>query len=207
MGRATPVRILRLLLLATMLATGLSGCYLPLRFDAEATITRAGYYDLSFAGDLAWVPLVRDIAERRLDANGRRDKIARIETDLRRDPATQAVSSLGNGVFRLHWRRSGDLLRARTVNFVRRSDRILGIKYVKSTGLVTLEGRALSQDNARRLRAYRLGTTGSLKVRTDARVVDHNATRVVDVGPRERIYVWTIASLTDPAPKLVIALH
>lgn len=201
------MRIVQLLLLAAVTAAGLSGCYLPLRFDVDATITRTGYFDLKFDGDLASLPLVREIAEGSLDAGGTHAKIARIETDLGRDPATQNVRHLGNGVFRLTWRRSGDLLRARSVNFVRRSDRILGIKYVKSTGLVTFEGRAISADNAQRLRERGITSTGSLKLRTDARVVDHNANRVVPIGPRERIYVWTIASLFDPAPKLVIALH
>ncbi|MBK8907666.1 MAG: hypothetical protein IPM60_07110 [Rhodospirillales bacterium] len=198
---------MQLLLLAAVTAAGLHGCFLPLRFDVDATITRTGYFDLKFDGDLAWLPLVREIAEGSLDADERRAKIARIETDLERDPATRTLRHVGDGVFRLQWRRSGDLLQARSVNFVRRSDRIFGIKYVESTGQVTLEGRAISANDARRLRERGITSTGSLKLRTDARVVDHNAARVVPIGPRERIYVWTIASLFDPAAKLVIALH
>lgn len=207
MRRSLPARYLRSMLVVAVMAASLAGCYLPLRFDAEVVISRTGYYAFNFEGDVAWVPLVRAIDDRRLSGAEKREKIQRIETDLERDPATRSVRHIRDGVFNLTWQRSGDLTRARTVNFVRRSDRILGIKYVKKTGLVTLEGRAVSRRNALRLRRLRLDTTGTLKVRTDARVVEHNATRVVPIGPRNRIYVWTVQSVFDPAPKLVIALR
>lgn len=207
MRRGRSVRLLLSFLIVVVATAALGGCYLPLRFDAEVVITRNGYFDFRFEGDIAWTPLSRDIHQHRLSRQEKREKILRIETDLERDPATQSVRHLRDGVFNLRWQRSGDLLRARSVNFVRRSDRILGIKYIKKTGLVTLEGRAISRDNAQRLRSYRLDTTGTLKVKTDARVVNHNATRVVPLGPRTQILVWTIRSVFDPAPKLVIDLH
>ena len=44
-----------------------------------------------------------------------------------------------------------------------------------------------------------------LRVKTDARVVSHNATSVTKNGARGQTYAWKIKSVFDPPPRLVIA--
>ena len=44
---------------------------------------------------------------------------------------------------------------------------------------------------------------GQLRVKTDLRVVDHNATTVIK--RKTPIYVWDIKSLLDPSPKINLA--
>ncbi len=206
MVRRLPSAVGRLTL-AVAVAAAVAACYLPVRFDAEAVITRTGYYDLSFRGRIAWLPLARELRERRIGQAEEREKVRRIETDLERDSATRSLRYAGNGQFDIDWRRSGDLFRVGMVSFVRRNESIFRIKYVATTGHITLEGRSLRPEQARDLARYGLGTEGELKVKTDAAVVDHNALRVVAVGPSERVYVWRIRSAADPAPRLVLAVR
>lgn len=200
-------RSARLAVVVACLAVSLAGCYFPLRFDAEAVISRAGFYDLRFDGQLAWVPLASAVREGKLTAAEEGAKAERIRTDLARDGATQRLRYLGRGIFDLSWRRSGDLLRPGMVSFVRRNERILTLKYVKRTGLITFEGQSLNAEQARRLAAAGLAMDGTLKVVTDARVVSHNAMEVRQTGPRERTYRWRLRGASGPAPKLVITVR
>jgi hypothetical protein len=207
MRRGTVLRLLATLLAAAFIAVGLSGCYVPLRFDAEAILTRRGFYALSYTGQIAWLPLVRELRQRRLSPSEEREKVERISADLARDRAARSVRYLRDGVFDLDWRKSGDLLAARMVSFVRRSENILTLKYVKDTGLVILEGRSLNPENARNASGYRIDVQGELKVKTDARVVEHNATRVVTLGPVDQVYVWIVRGPYDPPPRMVVDLR
>jgi hypothetical protein len=190
-----------------LLAAGLGGCYVPLRFDAEAVLTRQGFYTLSYSGQIAWLPLVDDLRERRLSPVEERQKAERITADLARDSAARSVRYLRDGVFDLDWRKSGDLFAARMVSFLRRNESILTLKYIKDTGLATLEGRSLTPADAGRATGYRVEVRGQLKVKTDARVIDHNATRVVAIGPGEQIYVWTVNGPYEPPPRMVVDLR
>ena len=49
---------------------------------------------------------------------------------------------------------------------------------------------------------------GQLRVKTDAKVVDHNAGRVVDTAAQnQKMYVWDVVDITAPAPKITISLQ
>jgi hypothetical protein len=109
------------------------------------------------------------------------------------------------GRFKVNWRKSGDLLRTKMVTFVRQSDKIITLKFIKNTGEIILEGSSASRSRAKQLVDAGLNVTGDLRVKTDARVVSHNATSVTKNGARGRIYDWKIRSVFDPRPRLVIA--
>jgi len=68
-----------------------------------------------------------------------------------------------------------------------------------------LEGTSASRSKAKQLVDAGLNVTGDLRVKTDARVVSHNATSVTKNGVRGQIYDWKIKSVFDPPPRLVIA--
>ncbi len=195
----------RALVLAAFLTAALGGCYMPIRFDAEVEITRGGLYKLDFDGYLIWVPLYEGLRTGRISPDEEEEKVEQLTRDLTRDTAVKDTGYFKQGRFRVRWRKSGDLLRAKSVIFLRRNEKIIGIKYVKTTGLITLQGAALGRSAVERLAAMGLDTKGELRVKTDARIVEHNATTVT--GDEQKILTWKIESLFDPSPKLVLALQ
>ena len=190
-----------------LLMAGLSGCYVPLDFYAEVEIDRSGYYKMAFDGYLAWAPLYQKLRKGTLTPSEEKKEVAIIETDLKRDPAVGEVRYMGRGRFKVDWRTSGDLMKTKMVSFVRRNENMLSLKFLKKEKEMVLSGTSVSRTRAKQLTDIGLNITGELKVRTDARVVSHNATSVVKNGVRERIYIWKIRSAFDPAPNLVIAVR
>lgn len=190
---------------ALALAAVVAGCYLPVRFDSEIEINRYGAYSLIFDGYMAKVELFDDLRTAKLTPAEEQRQVELIRTDFRRDSATKEFNYLRQGIFKLHWQKSGDLFRTKMISFVRRNENMLSIRYVKPSGQIILEGTSISADQARQLLAMGLNMEGEVRVITDAEVTSHNATQVKE-GPK-RTYVWKITSVADPAPKLVISVR
>ncbi len=185
----------------------LSGCYMPIRFDAEIDINRSGYYTFIFDGYLAKVQLYQDLQEGKIGRDEELEQVALIKADFERDSAVSGFQYYEKGHFRVKYERSGDLLKAKTMTFFRRNEYILGISYNSDTGQISMLGKSLSRDVKNRLRAAGLDTSGELRVFTDANVVSHNATTVKPFpskGPDYMMYTWKIPNLLAPTPALKI---
>ena len=194
--------------LAGLVLLVLAGCYFPARFTAEITLARNGTFDAAYSGDLIWVPFYQRLRQGGLPPREEADQVALITTDLTRDAAVKSVRYLGHGRFHAEWREAGDLLAVKMVSFVRRDAPILVLKYLKDEKTITLAGYATSRANAERLTQLGLGDeAGVLRVRTDGVVREHNATTVAEEGGGVRLYTWRITGVTDPPPRLVIALR
>jgi hypothetical protein len=168
-------------------------------------LRRRGYYNLTFDGYMASAPLYDELSEGKLLAAGEAEKVARLEADIIRDKAVEEFEYIKQGHFKIRWHKEGDLLRVKSVTFLRSNERIVSLRYVRDSGLVTLQGAAIAKSNARRLVDMGLNIQGQLRVRTDAEVVSHNATLVK--GTEVRTYVWNVKSAFDPAPKLVLNIR
>ncbi len=197
--------ILPKLLIAAFLVTGLSGCYVPTSFYTEVEIKRTGFYKLKYDGYLVWAPLYEKLRKDALSPSEEEEKIAQITADLKRDSAMREVRYMRRGRFKVNWQKSGDLLRTKMVSFVRQSDKIITLKYIKTTGEMILEGTSTSRSRAKQLVDAGLNVAGDLRVKTDARVISHNATSVTKNGARGQVYAWKVKSVFDPPPRLVIA--
>jgi hypothetical protein len=183
----------------------LSGCYMPIRFDAEIEITRTGYYSVIFDGYLVSIPLFRGLREGTIPPLEEKEKVAYTLKDFKRDSSVKEVKYFRQGRFKVNWQRSGDLLRARMVTFLRRNEPIIIVKYVKETGLITVQTNPIAKSTAQRLLDSGLSMQGQLRVKTDLQVVDHNATKVLK--KETTIYVWDIKSILDSPPKINMAFR
>ena len=196
--------IVRFVLLAACLGM-LGSCYLPARFDAEIEITRRGYYSIIFDGYMVSIPLYNDLREKKISKAEEKERVAVIETDLTRDSSVKEFQYFKKGFFKVHWEKSGDLLGTGMVAFLRRNNNFLSVKFIKTTRLITVQGASIMKVNAQRLTDIGLAMQGQLRVRTDAKVVQHNAARVVE--KEMNIYVWDIKSLYDSSPNLLIQIR
>ncbi len=192
--------------------TLIASCYLPVRFDAEIEIDRGGLYSMIFDGYIVSVPLRQDLAEKKIGPAEEKEKVAVVMRDLKRDKAFTEVAYQKQGIFKVHWERKDDLMRVGMVTFFRRNEAILTLKYLKDNiylknqGVVVMAAGDMSRTVRQQIADAGLNMTGEVRLITDAKVIQHNATTVKDDAkrPGKKIYVWRLADLNAPTPHLVL---
>jgi hypothetical protein len=199
-------KIKHLAFVALALVT-LNSCYIPASFDAEIEISRTGYYNVVFEGYMVESNLFTKVVKDMINPKEEAERVERLKRDLTRDSSTKLFEYFKKGHFRIKWEKEGDILKTKTLTFLRRNENILSISYVKKRALVSIAGTSISKTNAQRMVDMGLGLQGSLKVTTDAKVLSHNATKVKDGEGRKKIYTWVLKSPFDPSPKLSFNLR
>ena len=223
---------LKKLTLAAVAMATLSACYLPARFDAEVEVTRAGYYSMIFDGYLAHVTLYDKLRKGEITEAEEQEWIERLRRDLVRPSADPRFQSpvkefkyFKQGHFKVNWTKEGDLTKTKSVYFLRRNEHILALKFIRNDmrlstkkGLppelvkgpfIIFEGKSIKKENKTRLVESGLGTEGTIRLKTDTKVYDHNATRNYKdkTDPNHTWYVWEIKSIFAPTPKAVMQLR
>ncbi|MDP6173976.1 MAG: hypothetical protein QGF09_07425, partial [Rhodospirillales bacterium] len=141
---------------------------------------------------------------KKLDAAATQVKINRVLTDFKRDSGTKEISYFGQGAFKVKWVKSGDVLRSRMVTFFRRNENMASISFSKikkrSPSAPNMSNAATRSGSLK----FGLGMQGGLRIKTSARVLEHNACKVTEQGP-VTTYAWKIKDIFQQAPKLLIA--
>ena len=119
------------------------------------------------------------------------------------DSDTKEASYFGKGAFKVVWSKAGDITRSRKVTFFRRNEDMLSITFLEDERSITITGNYVKKDDAERLQQIGLNVQGVLRIKTDARVEAHNATKVTKDN-LVSVYGWQIKSITDPSPKMKI---
>lgn len=192
----TTIRLLSTLAVLCLLA----GCYLPDRFQLQINMQRDGEYAFTYEGDLLAFNFLRKIGAGEASANDQ-DEIQIYENDLRRDSGFSEVSYLGQGRYRVKYRRQSNILKRPSFSFVRRNAPFMTVKR-NAEGLVTITGDRPNKKYRDELVAKGFNTRGTVRIWTDARVIDHNAHEVIQGSSTQ--YVWNIQSIQLPAPRLVL---
>jgi hypothetical protein len=186
-------------------ATGLGGCYLPTDFDAMIQIAQDGRYVLNYRGQLTSVGLAKSLAQGTLSKQEAAERIQKTRMGLmRRDSAFRSVEYERQGRFRVDYESVGSLLQTPFITFVDSSSKFLIIKHLKKDGTVTVGSEKMKDQYVRELLKLGLKPGGTLRIRTDAKVLEHNADSVR--GRRTREYLWKIKGFRGPPPKLVLQL-
>lgn len=204
-------RSLRLAAVAVGAMVFLNSCYLPIYFDSEIELSRAGYFKMTFDGYLAKVELYEKLRKNEITPSEEKEDVANVITDFKRDTSTKVIEYMQKARFRVNWTREGDLTKVKTVTFVRRNENMLGISYNSKSGQVTISGRSIQRDIRQRLNDAGLAMRGEIRVMTDAPVLRHNATNVTRgpsrLGPNYKTYTWKIDNIFAPTPSMGIALR
>jgi hypothetical protein len=190
----------------------LAACYLPVRFDAEIELDRSGFYSMIFDGYIVSVPLHQNLTEKKIGLAEEKKQVEVLTRDLKRDSAFSEVAYHKQGIFKVHWTRKDDLLRVGMVTFFRRNEAIITLKYLKDNkylknrGVVVLAAGDMSSTVRQQIADAGLNMTGEVRLITDAKVLEHNASQVKDVAgkPGKKTYVWRIPDLNAPMPHLVL---
>jgi hypothetical protein len=134
------------------------------------------------------------------------EKIHKVQLRLlKRDSGFKTVEYEGQGRFRVVYESFGRVERHPYVTFVDSSSKLLIIKYLKKKGTVTVSGEKMKDQLVRELVNMGLRPSGTIRVRTDAKVLQHNDEKVRE--KRTRKYVWNIKGFPGPTPKIVIEMR
>ena len=161
-----------------------------------------------FDGYIADVPLFDGLRKREISAADETRKAQSIVTDLKRDRNTKEASYVRQGLFKINWQDQGDLTVAKMVTFLRRNENLLSIKYIQTTDQITVQAAQIPPSDIQKLGQIGLVMDGQLRVKTEARVVEHNATRVAESAlSREKTYIWEMKGVPTSSPKLVLTMR
>lgn len=194
-------------LLAVLAIAGfLTSCYFPVRFDAEVEINRAGYYSMIFDGYLADVQLYKDLARKKLSPAEEKRRVEVVRKDFSRDAAVTEIKYYKQGIFKVHWAKKGDLMRYNMVTFFQRNEAMLTLKYIEEKHIIVMSGAIMSTSQRQQIADAGLNMTGEMRLITDAKVLSQNATEVRNVAGRAgtKMYIWRIADINSPSPRLVM---
>ena len=187
----------------------LASCYLPQRFDSEIEVDAAGYYSMIFDGYIVDVGLYQGLLDGSINEEKEAEKVVVLLRDLSRDSAMQKVEYYKQGHFRVTWERKGDLLKTKTVTFLRRNESMISLKYVAGTGLVEMMGRSIGKADKQRLAESGLGMQGEIRVKSPIPALDHNASEVIQDKNDEltKWYVWRIKNIFQATPRLLLKIE
>ncbi len=184
-------------------AVVLAGCYLPTQFEADIVIAGNGEFSIAYKGGLTNVPLLTGLRDGSVEPGQETERVSEVRADLARDTGFKAIDYIGGGAFQVRYEVQGSFLQQRSMNFVRNDSRILSLKFLSDEQSVTVTGGTVPVSGREQLASLGYNMQGVLRVATELPVDDHNADEIIEASPR-RIYVWNIAGMDGPAPKLVI---
>lgn len=192
-----------------VMAMAISSCYLPVKFDAEIEVNRAGYYTMLFDGYLADLTLYNKLVSGKMTPEEEKEKVAIIKQDLLRDSKTKEFKYFGKGHFKVNWKGEGDLLDAKMVTFLRTSEVIFQLKYVANSGLIVFETKSISKDNRKRIVQMGLNMEGQIRFKTDMPIKDHNAS-YTKKDPKDKRFtwlVWDVKSVLQARPRALFIIE
>ncbi len=188
--------------LAAVAVLTLTSCYAPDNFTSELRLSRYGDYDLTFDGDLLYLPILYDYQQGKVDPADEARRLNEIRKDLIRDSAVKSAVSEGKGRFRVHYERMGRMGRDQLTAILRRDARILMIKSEPDNRII-ISANSLRPTDADAMTEAGYTMHGSFRITTDANVVSNNATEVRPFG-QYKVYIWNIENALSPMPYLVM---
>lgn len=197
---------LRVAALFLVAALTLVGCYLPASFDAQIEFSRNGLYKMDFDGYIVDVNLYNDLRQPgKVSPDEEKTRVAHVIDDFKRDADTRDVSYFGKGAFHVVWSKNGDITQnnSKMITFFQRNEEMLSVTYNENAHTVTIAGKYIKKEDAKRIQDMGLDIKGIIRIKTDAQVKSHNAQKVITEGA-VRTFYWELKSATDTAPKMVI---
>jgi len=220
------------LIVAGLLLVGLTGCYLPNKFELTMQVAEDGRYATAYSGTLTQLQFLQRLGAGEIQGSAVDEYVEIYESDMRRDSGFNEVTYLGNAEYQVDYERQGSLARERQFSFPSRNAVILGLRrwtpetaqeYIarfqhmghpalpamSESGLLREEhimeifGERLPLRIREDLVANGFWVQGQIRIWTAARVGYHNAQQVMEGNPS--LYIWDIDSLHDEAPHMILA--
>ncbi|OPZ78320.1 MAG: hypothetical protein BWY78_00654 [Alphaproteobacteria bacterium ADurb.Bin438] len=190
----------------------ISACYYtPDNFVANVIVDDKGAFSMVYEGDLVRVSYVKELLEGKVKPEDIREKIEIIKRDLEKEKSFSEVVSMGQGRFKVKYKKTGYIGPGKIHSFIRRDSIIFSLKSTPEENdyEVFFAGRYLTPDKQKQLLDLGVHINGIFRFATNGKVVEHNAMRVIKNSNEfggGMIYEWVIKDFEYPTPHLVMKL-
>lgn len=194
-------RILTIVFASSVMLT-LAGCGIgddiaPKDFTAKVNVKTDGAYDLSYDGTVSYLPMMEKLAVGDQDPNAEKAEADDFVTKLSETKDISNVSYVGNGVFKLTYRKIGNLNedviadagQKPLLEMTESPDGKLFVKFLSLTPEAKLPAKALP-------------ITGSIEVITDLPVESVTAAPTHD--SKTLSYTWKVSGIKSEMPGMVL---
>lgn len=175
----------------------LTSCFGPEKFTATLNVDKKGDFQFTYDGTVVYgLALVAIKGQGRLDSKD--DAACKdLEADLRKEPGMKSVEYIGNGRYKIRAELSGSVY-SKKIFF----DLIEMMRF--ENGGIVIFGPEISSENNRELASLNLALDGQLKVTSDLRVIEHNASSTPMLGGAIGSYEWKIRLPQNERPKIML---
>ncbi|MBU2704885.1 hypothetical protein KCM76_02775 [Zooshikella marina] len=192
----------RLRYLLLFICFWVSGCLFPERFSAEIAIHKDLSFDFKYEGILTAIMARADETEQGHISSEREREMLRWAEELKRDPGFKQVNYIGHGQFKVAYEKHGQL--DKSFAFVAKDIKLISI-VPKKNNTIEIKGLKVSKSRRHKLNVLGMTIEGDLHIVSDLPAIQHNAQEFHASESSTAIYHWHVASLTDPAPRLVLS--
>lgn len=195
-------------ILALALSTIISGCFFPEEFNSKIAINKDGSFDFIFDGILTFVPAkAEEVKSGRLSAKLEKD-LKGLEKELSEDPRYTKVKYIGHAQYKVTFKDRGRL--DKPYHYFEKSDvqsnPILISILPQQNKQVKVTGIKLDENTMAQLRPLNMKVNGELNIKTNGKVIKHNAKSSPSIFGLFGTYNWKIQSINDPMPYITIQL-
>jgi len=178
----------------------ISSCMFPEEFKSEVNINKDGTFTFEYKGTLTFVMgRAEEVESGKLTLDD--SDIEDLKNELAEDKGFESIEYIGHSKFKVKYNKNGKL--TEPFNFIDESIKIFSIA-PKDDGVIEVKGIKLNKSDIKKLKKIKLTIDGELKLSTNGKVIEHNASSTPSLFGLIGGYVWVVKSLDDPQPKILI---
>jgi hypothetical protein len=176
----------------------LTSCLVPEEFTSTLNIDKNKQYKFSYDGTVAYGTALAEIKERGQLSQADNAEIKKAEANLRKEKGFSSVEYVGRGRFKVRYEESGPVQFGKKI--------FLDMIEFRSApgGAIQILGTDISPENRNELSKLDLKLDGTLKVTSDIRVIEHNATSTPWFGGLWGAYEWHITLNQMKRPTIIL---
>ena len=182
-----------------LLVLVISGCWVPEEFDALVDVRNDGNFAFVYEGTLIFIPLFQEEKAGK-NVEGLAEEI---KNKIKEDPDFLRVSYKGMGRFKVVYKKNGHLDRA--FYFPTQDGAIFSIN-PSNDGTIEIKGFRLNDKNRKNIKQAGIAIDGTLKVKVDGEVIEHNAHSEPKVFGLFGGYEWDINVDSKDVPYMKVRI-
>ena len=192
--------------LLIFLSLFITGCYMPRDFDAFLQIDKYGRMQFDYDGRLMSVNLLKKIGNKELENQA--DYEAAVDAqirDLRRSSGFSLIQHHRDADFLVKYSYQQNLITNPNYIFITRASRLF--KIVRNNkDQVSISSIRPNKKYLQELQDNGFTTTGTIRVKTNAKILSQDADSVEQTDDQATILTWNIDSLIDDKAKIILQL-
>ncbi len=185
-------------IVATILCIFLTSCFVPEEFTATLNVDKNKNFQFAYEGTVAYFPALGAIKKQGQLSAAEDAEVKKAADTLRKEKGFTSVEYVGRGRFKVRYQESGPIQFGKKI--------FLELVEFQSApgGGIQILGTDISPQSKKDLSAVDLKLDGTLKVTSDLKVTQHNATSTPWFGGLFGAYEWHMTLDQQKRPSILL---